>query len=137
MSQGRAGSRSLKVLLVDDTPANLVALEAILEGLDMQLFKASSGEQALRLLLTQGDFSLILMDVRMAGLNGYEVAALIRGRERTRHIPILFLTAYDQDEAERNAGSVRGMAEHLRKPFTGQELRARVEKLLGHSLSYR
>ena len=74
------------VLLVDDQPANLLALEAVLEDLGHGLVKAGSGEEALRRLLDQ-DFAVVLLDVRMHGLDGFETAKLIRGRERSRHTP--------------------------------------------------
>src|SRR5690242_6210406 len=81
------------ILLVDDQPANLVALEAVLRVLEQRLVLARSGEEALRRLLSE-DFALILMDIQMPGLSGIETAAMIRGREKTRHIPIIFFTAH-------------------------------------------
>ncbi|ADO68437.1 Sensor protein [Stigmatella aurantiaca DW4/3-1] len=113
------------VLLVDDHPANLVALEAILSPLGVRLTKASSGEQALRLLLSQ-EFAVILLDVQMAGLNGYETAGLIKQRERTRNIPIIFLTAHSQDETEVLAGYAQGAVDYLRKPLSPEVLRSKV-----------
>src|SRR5207249_9597670 len=82
----------VSVLLVDDQPANLLALEAVLHDLGLNLVKASSGEEALRQLLAE-DFAVVLLDVQMTGLDGFETAKLIRGRERSRHTPIIFLTA--------------------------------------------
>src|SRR6516162_2805687 len=81
-----------KVLIVDDEPANLMALEALLDGLGQELVRANSGEEALRRLLGQ-DFAVILLDVRMEGMDGFETAKQIRGRERSRQTPIIFLTA--------------------------------------------
>src|SRR5438067_45776 len=86
-----------KILLVDDQPANLLALEAILDGLGQDLVRANSGEEALRLLLGQ-DFAVVLLDVQMHGLSGFETAKLIRGRGRSRRTPIIFLTAHAGDE---------------------------------------
>src|SRR5437762_14103172 len=81
------------ILIVDDEPRNLVALEAVLEGRGgLRLVRAASGEEALRALLGQ-QFALIILDVHMPGLDGFATAELIRGTERTRHIPIIFLTA--------------------------------------------
>ncbi len=85
------------VLLVDDTEENLVALEAILEPLDENLIRAKSGEEALRTLLVH-DVAVILLDVQMPGLDGFETAALIKQREKTRSIPIIFLTAISKEE---------------------------------------
>jgi CheY-like chemotaxis protein len=82
----------VSVLLVDDTPANLLALEALLDGLGLDLVTAASGEEALRLVGGR-DFAVVLLDVRMPGLSGFETARLIRGCNRSRHIPIIFLTA--------------------------------------------
>src|SRR5436190_9970333 len=87
--------RRASVLLVDDEPDNLVALTAVLEPLDRELVQASSGEEALALLLKR-EFAAILLDVRMPGLDGFETAALIKQRQRTRHIPIIFVTAARQ-----------------------------------------
>lgn len=113
------------VLLVDDNPANLLSLEAILEPLDVRLTKASSGEQALRFLLRE-DCAVILLDVRMAGMSGFETAALIKQRERTRNVPIIFLTAYGRDDAELVAGYSTGAVDFLQKPFPPEVLRSKV-----------
>src|SRR5438046_3214535 len=82
----------VEILLVDDRPENLLALEAILEPLGHKLVRAQSGEEALRAVLNH-DFAVILLDVQMPGMNGFEVARIVKSRERTRHIPIIFLTA--------------------------------------------
>src|SRR4051812_19378258 len=95
MSQELAESK-VKILLVDDQPANLLALEAVLDELDETLVKAVSGEEALTRLLDD-DFAVILLDVQMRGLDGFQTARLIRGLERSRHTPIIFLTAYQDD----------------------------------------
>src|SRR5436853_6636423 len=85
------------ILLVDDRPESLLALEAILAELGPNLVKADSGRQALRCVLNQ-DFAVILLDVHMPGMNGLETATLIRERERSRHTPLVFLTASDQSD---------------------------------------
>jgi CheY-like chemotaxis protein len=92
-----ADSIPVKILLVDDDRDNLRALEAVLEPLRQELRLAQSGEEALRLCLDH-DFAAILLDVRMAEMDGFETAALIRSRKKSRHTPILFLTAYRSDE---------------------------------------
>ena len=86
-----AADPKIKILLVDDTPENLVSLEAALTGLGEELVMARSGKEALRFLLDE-DFAAILLDVRMPDMDGFETAELIRSRPRSRQIPILFLT---------------------------------------------
>lgn len=114
-----------RLLLVDDTPANLTALKAILEPLGQELVLARSGDDALRELL-QGDFACILMDVQMPGLDGLQTAALIHGRERTRHIPILFITALSREAAYVTRGYEQGAVDYLLKPVDPDILRAKV-----------
>src|SRR5436190_15605140 len=87
----------VNILLVDDAPANLLTLEAILQDLGQTLVKAHSGRQALQSLL-RDDFAVILLDVQMQDLDGFETAKLIRGRERSRYTPIIFITAYDSPD---------------------------------------
>jgi hypothetical protein len=88
----------MKILMVDDTPENLVSLEAALSGLGEELVMAHSGKEALRRLLVD-DFAAILLDVRMPDMDGFETAELIRSRPRSRQTPILFLTGYRNKEA--------------------------------------
>jgi PAS domain S-box-containing protein len=114
------------VLLVDDHPANLLALEGILEPLDHRLVKASSGEEALKKLLDT-EFALILMDVQMPGLDGMQTARIIKERERTRHIPIIFLTAISRDAANIFKGYSVGAVDYLLKPFDPDILRQKVQ----------
>ena len=119
----RAG-RAATILLVDDRPENLLALEAILHGLGHRLLKASSGEEALKVLLTE-DVALMLLDVQMPGMDGFETAAHVKKRERTRDIPILFLTAIgDAHQAFR--GYAAGAVDYLAKPFDPWVLKAKV-----------
>jgi phosphoserine phosphatase RsbU/P len=113
------------VLLVDDQPNNLVALEAILGDLPLHLAKCTSGEEALRRLLQQ-DFALILMDVRMPGLDGFETAELIRQRARSQSTPIIFLTAFEKDEPQIFKGYSLGAVDYLSKPVVPQVLRSKV-----------
>lgn len=114
-----------KLLLVDDRPENLLALEAILEPLDADLVRAASGEEALRRLLSE-EFAAILMDVQMPGLDGFQTAELIKRRERTRHVPILFLTAISKDAEHVFRGYSAGAVDYLMKPFDPQILLAKV-----------
>jgi len=113
------------ILLVDDTPANLVALETILAPLGQRLVTASSGREALRKLLEQ-NFALILLDVRMGDLDGFETARLIRGRVHTEDVPIIFVTGFDRAEIDMKTGYELGAADFIFKPFQADALRAKV-----------
>ncbi|RJL31985.1 response regulator [Bailinhaonella thermotolerans] len=114
-----------KILLVDDREENLIALEAILSSLDLALVRARSGEEALKALLGQ-EFALILLDVRMPGMDGFETAAHIKRRERTRDIPIIFLTVVDAEPDYAFRGYAAGAVDYLTKPFDPWVLRAKV-----------
>jgi PAS domain S-box-containing protein len=113
------------ILMVDDHSSNLLALEAILEPLGQELVKATSGEEALKYLL-QREFAVILMDVQMPGLDGFQTAALIKQRERTRTVPIIFLTALSRDAAHVFKGYAHGAVDYLLKPFDPEILRSKV-----------
>ena len=125
----RSGEIKAKVLLVDDRPENLLALEAILQGLDQELVTANSGEEALKRLLTD-DFAVILLDVQMPGMDGFETAEHIKRRERTRHVPIVFLTAIDREPHHAFRGYSVGAVDYLAKPFDPWVLRAKVSVFL-------
>ena len=118
-----------RLLLVDDRQDNLLALEAVLEPLGLDLTTAASGEEALRRLLNE-EFSLIVLDVQMPGLDGFETARLIKLREKTRHIPILFLTAISGAEEHHLEGYASGAIDYVYKPFEPAILRAKVAALL-------
>src|SRR4051812_28445550 len=113
------------ILMVDDRPENLLALEAILGGLKQRLVKANSGGEALKKLLAQ-DFAVILLDVQMPGMDGFETAKFIRERERSRYTPIIFLTAYDRSESAVAKGYGVGAVDFLFKPLVPEILRAKV-----------
>jgi signal transduction histidine kinase len=115
----------VNLLLVDDQPANLAALEAILADLGQNLVRARSGQEALRHLLQQ-DFAAILLDVRMPDLDGFETAELVRGRERSRYTPIIFLTAYEGGEFPVRKAYSLGAVDYLVKPLVPEILRAKV-----------
>jgi PAS domain S-box-containing protein len=108
--------RKVNILLVDDRPENLIALEAILDRLGQNLVKACSGEQALKCLLNL-DFALILLDVEMPGIDGFETAMLIRQRERSRNTPIVFLTALSGGDKYMLKGYALGAVDYLTKPI--------------------
>jgi PAS domain S-box-containing protein len=114
------------ILLVDDHPANVVALEAILAPLGHELVAAASGEEALRQILRR-DFALILLDVQMAGLDGFQTASLIKQRPRSRHIPIIFITAVGRDAGHVFRGYAEGAVDYLVKPFDPDILRAKTQ----------
>jgi PAS domain S-box-containing protein len=113
------------VLLVDDRPENLLALEAILEPLGQTLLSAHSGEDALRQLLRH-DVAVILLDVQMPDLDGFETAALIKQRERTSYVPIIFITAISKDEEQVFRGYSAGAVDYVFKPFNPDVLRSKV-----------
>jgi two-component system cell cycle sensor histidine kinase/response regulator CckA len=115
----------INILLVDDRRENLLALEAMLSPLGHNLVKTSSGEDALKELLQQ-DFAVILLDVQMPGMDGFETAELIRGRERSRHIPIIFLTAVSTSDAHIFQGYLVGAVDYLLKPIVPEILLSKV-----------
>src|ERR671918_568236 len=117
--------RPARVLLVDDRRDNLLALEAILQGLPVQPVGAESGEEALKHLLVD-DFALILLDAQMPSMDGFETARHIKRRERTRHVPIIFLTAADRDAHLAMRGYAVGAVDYITKPFDPWVLRAKV-----------
>ena len=114
-----------KILLVDDQPANLLALEAVLACLGQELVKVRSGEEALRCLLDD-DFAVVLLDVQMQGLDGFATAKLIRGRDRTRSTPIIFLTAYETQSFPVGQTYELGAVDYLIKPLVPTILRSKV-----------
>jgi signal transduction histidine kinase len=115
----------VNILLVDDQPANLVALEAMLQGLGQNLIKAESGREALRWLLTH-EFAVILLDVKMPEMDGFETAELIRQRDKSRHTPILFLTAGDSTQTQAVRGYAVGAVDYLVKPVVPEFVRSKV-----------
>jgi CheY-like chemotaxis protein len=114
-----------KVLIVDDRRENLVALEAILQGLPVEPVSVSSGEEALKQLLAE-DFAVILLDAQMPGMDGFEAAGHIKQRKRTQHLPIIFLTAADRDAHLAFRGYAAGAVDYITKPFDPWVLRAKV-----------
>ncbi|MES1226593.1 MAG: response regulator [Bacteroidota bacterium] len=115
-----------KILLVDDRPDNLLSMESILQPGGYELVKAGSGREALKILLTDFDFALILMDIKMPNLNGFETAALIYEREKLKHIPIVFITANNYGEENIFQGYRSGAVDYIYKPINPELLKAKV-----------
>lgn len=117
LTSAKPQDERIKCLLVDDVPENLVALEALLESGRVEVLKAQSGPEALELLLHHGDVALALLDVQMPDMNGFELAELIRGSERTRHIPLIFITAGSREQNWQFRGYESGAVDFLYKPI--------------------
>ncbi len=114
------------ILLVDDLAENLFALEALLQADGVRCLKARSGEEALELLLVH-DVALALLDVQMPGMNGFQLAEFMRGAERTRHVPIIFVTAGAADAQRRFLGYGAGAVDFIQKPIETDILRSKVD----------
>ena len=115
--------------MVDDHPENLLALEAVLSSPNYHLVSATSGKEALKYLIKQ-EFAVILLDVQMPGLNGFETAKLIRAREKTKHTPIIFITAISQDSENVQRGYSVGAIDYIFKPFHPETLKQKIEKFV-------
>ncbi|HXI00221.1 MAG TPA: hybrid sensor histidine kinase/response regulator [Sphingobacteriaceae bacterium] len=118
--------KNIKILLVDDRADNLMSMEIVLEKEGYTFAKATSGKDALKILLKEDDFSLILLDVRMPIMDGYETAELIYQREKFKQIPIIFITGQDYEEANMFKGYQTGAVDYIRKPVNPQILRSKV-----------
>lgn len=116
----------IHILLVDDRPENLLALEAVLESEQYNLVKATSGEEALRCLL-KDDFAVIVLDVQMPGMDGIETAKLVKAREKTKDIPIIFISANSKEAEHLFAGYSAGGIDYMVKPFIPQILKSKIE----------
>lgn len=119
-------TEKVPVLIVDDLPQNILALEALIADMDVDIITARSGNDALRLSLKH-DFALILLDVQMPGMNGFEVARLIRSNPKTNHFPIIFVTAGMKDLLDQIEGYETGAVDYLMKPFEPVILRSKVK----------
>ncbi len=115
----------INILIVDDEPKNLVVLETLLDDLQYRLVKAATAEEAL-LAVLRDDFALLILDVNMPGTNGFELAKLIKQRRKTAQVPIIFLTAYYNDEDYRIEGYGSGAVDFLHKPVNPMVLRTKV-----------
>lgn len=119
-------TEKVPILIVDDLPQNILALEAVIADMDVDIISARSGNDALRLSLKH-DFALILLDVQMPGMNGFEVARLIRSNPKTNHFPIIFVTAGMKDLLDQIEGYETGAVDYLMKPFEPVILRSKVK----------
>jgi PleD family two-component response regulator len=117
---------TVDVLIVDDRPENLLALEQLLDGPEINLVRANSGFEALATLIER-DFALVLLDVQMPGMDGFEVAELMRGRVRTRNVPIIFLTAINTEQRYVFKGYEMGAVDYLFKPLDPYILKCKVD----------
>ncbi len=124
-----ANSQKVNILMADDHPENLLALEAVLSSPNYNLVSATSGKEALKCLLKQ-EFAVILLDVQMPGLNGFETAKLIRAREKTKHTPIIFITAISQDLDHVEKGYSVGAIDYIFKPFHPETLKQKIGKFV-------
>ncbi|WP_043676467.1 response regulator [Streptomyces xylophagus] len=129
MSAEATTDESAGILLVDDMEDNLVALEAVLGSLNEPLVRARSGEEAMKALLRQR-FAVVLLDIRMPGMDGFETAANIKRLDQTKDVPIIFLTGTDADAGYAFRGYATGAADYLTKPFDPWVLRAKVTVFL-------
>ncbi|MFG2373542.1 two-component system response regulator [Streptomyces sp. NPDC048504] len=129
MSAEATTDESAGILLVDDMEDNLVALEAVLGSLNEPLVRARSGEEAMKALLRQR-FAVVLLDIRMPGMDGFETAANIKRLDQTKDVPIIFLTGTDADAGYAFRGYATGAADYLTKPFDPWVLRAKVSVFL-------
>ncbi|MDX8391141.1 MAG: EAL domain-containing protein [Mariprofundaceae bacterium] len=114
------------ILIVDDMPANLLALHSVLDAPEYQLIEAASGEDALEILFKKHDFALILMDVQMPGINGFETVELIKSRQQCADIPVIFLTAISKEEQYAAQGYATGAIDYVTKPYNPEILQAKV-----------
>src|ERR1700744_1237623 len=121
-----ASNKRVKILLVDDNENNLMSMEIVLANDGYEFFKATSGREALRILLKEDEFSLILLDVKMPTMDGYETAELIYQRDKLKYIPIIFITAHDYEEEAMFKGYRAGAVDFIRKPFKPEILRSKV-----------
>ncbi len=129
MKENMSELKKPSLLLVDDRPENLVALENILGDSDYHLIKATSGQEALRMILKH-ELALVLLDVQMPGMDGFEVAELMRGNQETQEIPIIFVTAISKDQKYVFKGYKAGAVDYLAKPLEPDILRSKVKVFL-------
>ena len=118
------------ILIVDDHPENLLVLENILEAPDLNFIRAESGEETLRIMLKQRDVALILLDVQMPGMDGFETASILRSAPNTKHIPIIFVTAISKEDKNIFKGYESGAVDYMFKPVDPDILKSKVRVFL-------
>ena len=121
--------KKYNILIVDDRPENLLTLESILESPELNIIKAHSGNEALGLLL-EYDVALVLMDVQMPGMDGFETAEIMRSSERTKHIPIIFVTAISKQRKHIFRGYETGAVDYLYKPLDLEVLKSKIKAFI-------
>jgi CheY-like chemotaxis protein len=129
--EARMPDEKPNILLVDDRPENLLAMEAALEDLHCQIYKAHSGQEAL-LIILKHEFDLILLDVQMPEMDGFETAQLIHGKQGFKHIPIIFITAISKEQKYIQKGYEVGAENYLFKPIEPDVLRNKVKVALDY-----
>ena len=118
-----------KILIVDDLIENLISLEAILEDFDIEIVRAQSGEEALKLSMKE-EFALVILDVQMPGMNGYETLEMMRQRKKTRYLPVIFVSAIHQSDLHIIKGIETGAVDFIPKPVIPDILRGKVKIFL-------
>nr|MBA3706442.1 response regulator [Bacteroidota bacterium] len=119
-------NQKVSILIVDDKEHNLIAMETLLSSLDQYIVRASSGKEALKQILRH-DFAMILLDVMMSDMDGFETAELIRQREKSQYIPIIFVTAIARDQQYAFKGYTSGAVDYIHKPIVAPILLAKVK----------
>ena len=120
------GENKLNILIVDDRPENLLSMESLIESPELNIVRASSGNEALGLMLDY-EFAIVLLDVQMPGMDGFETAELMRGSEKTKHVPIIFVTALSKDQKYVFRGYESGAVDFLFKPLEPEILKSKVK----------
>ncbi len=121
--------KKYEILLVDDKPENLITLEGILDNPELDIYTASSGNEALGMLL-EHNFALVLMDVQMPGMDGFETAEIMQSNERTKHIPIIFVTAISKQIKHIFKGYQAGAVDYLYKPLDLEVLKSKIKAFI-------
>ncbi len=120
------GENKINILIVDDRPENLLSMESLIESPELNIVRASSGNESLGLMLDY-EFAIVLLDVQMPGMDGFETAELMRGSEKTKHVPIIFVTALSKDQKYVFRGYESGAVDYLFKPLEPEILKSKVK----------